>query len=202
MKIDGTDKHRVSTGTGRTTCGYYYPGGKSILFASTHEASTACPPKPSYDKGYVWPIYAGYDIYRAERRRLEADAADADARLRRRGDHRARRADRVHQRARRRHGDLLDEGRRLRRQAADQPSRARRRAVLFVGRQADRVPRPAAAAPGRSSTTISALLKEGLWRPTQLELFVMDRDGSNLRQVTKLGGAELRAVVASRTASG
>src|SRR5215204_4392994 len=66
MKIDGSDKHRVSTGTGRTTCGYYYPGGTSILFASTHEASTVCPPKPSFDKGYVWPIYAGYDIYRAE----------------------------------------------------------------------------------------------------------------------------------------
>jgi Tol biopolymer transport system component len=34
-----------------------------------------------------------------------------------------------------------------------------------------------------------ALLKEGLWRPTELELFVMDRDGGNLRQVTRLGGA-------------
>jgi len=66
MRIDGTDKHRVSTGTGRTTCGYYYPGGTAILFASTHEAGPACPPKPSYDKGYVWPIYPGYDIYRAE----------------------------------------------------------------------------------------------------------------------------------------
>ena len=51
MRIDGTDKHRVSTGTGRTTCGYYYPGGTAILFASTHEAGPACPPKPSYDKG-------------------------------------------------------------------------------------------------------------------------------------------------------
>ena len=66
MKIDGSDKHRVSTGTGRTTCGYFYPGGKQILFASTHEAGAACPPKPSYDKGYVWPIYPGYDIYRAD----------------------------------------------------------------------------------------------------------------------------------------
>src|SRR5688572_5979769 len=65
IKIDGTDLKRVSTGTGRTTCGYFYPGGKQILFASTHEASAACPPKPSYERGYVWPIYAGYDIYRA-----------------------------------------------------------------------------------------------------------------------------------------
>ena len=39
MKVDGSDERRVSNGTGRTTCGYFYPGGKSILFASTHEAS-------------------------------------------------------------------------------------------------------------------------------------------------------------------
>src|SRR4029453_63952 len=45
MKIDGSDLKRVSTGTGRTTCGYYYPGGKEILFASTHKTSEACRPK-------------------------------------------------------------------------------------------------------------------------------------------------------------
>jgi TolB protein len=65
MKIDGTDQRRVSTGTGRTTCGYIYPGSKEILFASTHEASKECPPRPSYERGYVWPIYASYDIYKA-----------------------------------------------------------------------------------------------------------------------------------------
>src|SRR4051812_26251899 len=65
MKIDGSEVKRVSTGTGRTTCGYFYPGGKDILFASTHKADAACPPKPSFERGYVWPIYDGYDIYRA-----------------------------------------------------------------------------------------------------------------------------------------
>src|SRR5919197_5243017 len=38
MKIDGSDVRRVSTGKGRTTCGYFYPGGSEILFASTHRA--------------------------------------------------------------------------------------------------------------------------------------------------------------------
>jgi Tol biopolymer transport system component len=34
------------------------------------------------------------------------------------------------------------------------------------------------------------LLKKGLWRPSGLDVFVMNRDGSRLRQVTKgLGGA-------------
>ena len=41
----------------------------------------------------------------------------------------------------------------------------------------------------KSSPIIRALLKDELWRPTTLEIFVMDRDGRNFRQVTKLGGA-------------
>src|SRR6185295_16401421 len=65
MKLDGSDQRRVSTGTGRTTCGYFYPAGDEILFASTHEAGAACPPRPSFERGYVWPIYDSYDIYRA-----------------------------------------------------------------------------------------------------------------------------------------
>jgi len=42
---------------------------------------------------------------------------------------------------------------------------------------------------GQELDEYKSLLKEGLWRPTSLELFVMDRGGENLRQVTKLGGA-------------
>ena len=65
MNIDGSDQHMVSTGKGRTTCSYFYPDGKKILYASTHLASPECPPKPDYSKGYVWGVYAGYDIFTA-----------------------------------------------------------------------------------------------------------------------------------------
>ena len=34
-----------------------------------------------------------------------------------------------------------------------------------------------------------ALLRDGLWRPASLEIFVMNADGGQLRQVTELGGA-------------
>ena len=56
----------VSTGKGRTTCGYFFPKGDRILFSSTHEASAACPPRPDYSHGYVWPIYNSYEIYTAK----------------------------------------------------------------------------------------------------------------------------------------
>ncbi len=56
----------VSTGKGRTTCGYFFSSGERILYSSTHEASPACPPKPDYSHGYVWPIYDTYEIYTAK----------------------------------------------------------------------------------------------------------------------------------------
>ncbi len=65
MNADGSDVHMVSTGKGRTTCGYFYPDGKHILYASTHEASPSCPPDVDRSKGYVWPVNAEYEIYKA-----------------------------------------------------------------------------------------------------------------------------------------
>lgn len=63
MKVDGTELRRISTGTGRTTCGWWMPDGKRILFSSTHASDPACPPKPDYSQGYVWPVYPTYRIY-------------------------------------------------------------------------------------------------------------------------------------------
>src|ERR1700745_2740841 len=60
MNPDGSEQHMVSTGKGRTTCGYIYPGGKKILYSSTQLASPDCPPKPDYSKGYVWAVYPSY----------------------------------------------------------------------------------------------------------------------------------------------
>jgi TolB protein len=71
MPVDTPDGKRatpklVSTGTGRTTCSYFFPSGDRILFSSTHAASPDCPPKPDYSHGYVWPIYSSYQIYIAK----------------------------------------------------------------------------------------------------------------------------------------
>lgn len=56
----------VSTGTGRTTCAYFYPDGKHILYASTHLGSKDCPPVPDKKKRYIWPIYESFDIFKAD----------------------------------------------------------------------------------------------------------------------------------------
>ena len=65
MNADGSNQRLVSTGKGRTTCGYFLADGKRIVYASTHEAGEACPPPPDRSKGYVWGVVPGYDIYLA-----------------------------------------------------------------------------------------------------------------------------------------
>ena len=188
MKIDGTDMRRVSTGTGRTTCGYFYPGGSQILFASTHEASPTCPPRPSFARGYVWPIYPSYDIYRAN-----ADGSKLTPITRTTGyDAEATIApDGLIVFTSVRDGDM--EIYSMRGDGTDVKRLTQRpgpdggpffswdgKQIAFRGRALE---------PGQELDDYRSLLKEGLWRPTSLELFVMARDGGNLRQVTKLGGA-------------
>jgi len=65
MNADGSDVRMVSTGRGRCTCAYFLPGDKEILYASTHGHSADLPPEPDRSQGYVWPIYPSYTIYRA-----------------------------------------------------------------------------------------------------------------------------------------
>ena len=65
MNIDGSNVHMVSNGEGRTTCSYFFKGGKRVLYASTFGGKKECPPPADYSKGYVWAIYPDYDIYTA-----------------------------------------------------------------------------------------------------------------------------------------
>ena len=189
MKVDGTGVTRVSNGQGRTTCGFFTPDGKQVVYASTHGKSQACPPRPSMARGYVWPIYDGYDIYRANADGSDAVAItttpgyDAEATI---GPHGRVVFTSV------RDGDMeiysmaLD-GSDVRRLtnlpgpdggAFYSPDGTQ---IVFRGRH-----------PGAGTPELNdyfALLKEGLWRPTSTELYVMNADGSHLRQVTDNGAA-------------
>jgi len=188
MRIDGSDLKRVSTGTGRTTCGYFTPDGKHIVYASTHAAAPECPPKPSFSRGYVWPIYASYDIYRAN-----ADGSGVIPLTRTTGyDAEATIApDGLITFTSVRDGDMdiytmQADGSGVRR-LTNRPGPDGGPFFSWDGKQI--AFRGRALSAGAELDEYRTLLKDALWRPTQLELFVMARDGGDARQVTKLGGA-------------
>lgn len=72
MRVDGEPMpsgeqyELVSTGEGRTTCGYFLPDGR-IVYASTHAGNPECPVPMTSELGrYVWSIFPDFDIYVAE----------------------------------------------------------------------------------------------------------------------------------------
>jgi len=188
MNTDGSDLRRVSNGLGRTTCGYFYAGDARVIYASTVHLSESCPPSPDMSKGYVWPI-PDFDLYTSnldgtDLRRLTTSAGyDAEATLSPDG------ATVVFTSTR--DGDLdiyamNVDGTNVRRLTRTpgydggpffSPDGTK---IIY------RASRPASA---EAAADYAALLAEGLVRPSALEIWVMNADGSDQRRVTGLGGA-------------
>ena len=64
MNVDGSRVRRVSNGLGKTTCGYFMNGDRRIFYASSEAVEKSCPPRPDASKGYVWRLDP-FDIYTA-----------------------------------------------------------------------------------------------------------------------------------------
>jgi len=62
MDLESANIRLVSTGTGATTCGYFFPGDRRVLYSSTYASSPNCPPKPKRDGAYRWAL-DDYDLY-------------------------------------------------------------------------------------------------------------------------------------------
>lgn len=69
LNVDGSNFENgkkymlLSTGKGRTTCSYFLKDGR-IIYASTHAAGDKCPEHEMFSSGrYVWPVFNSYDIY-------------------------------------------------------------------------------------------------------------------------------------------
>ncbi len=64
MPATGGQPVLLSTGQGRTTCAYFTPDGRAVIFASTHHAGPEPPTVPKLDiPRYVWGVFPTYDLY-------------------------------------------------------------------------------------------------------------------------------------------
>jgi len=189
MNADGSDVKLVSNGKGRTTCAYFLPGDQEILYASTQAAGAAPPPPPDHSRGYVWAIYPSYDIYVARadgaspHRITSTPGYDAEATVSPKGDRIVFTSVRD--------GDIELYSMKL--DGSDVKRLTNRLGYdggAFYSWDGKRIVwRAPGADDDVAKTDYEALLKQGLVRPTRLEIWVMDADGSNKRQVTNNGKA-------------
>jgi Tol biopolymer transport system component len=175
----------VSTGKGTTTCSYFLPGDKEIIYASTHLASPECPARADQSQGYVWAIYEGFDIFRANadgsnlRQLTHTPGYDAEGTTCpvdgsivftsvRDGDLELYRMDADGKNVKRlTHTPGYDGG-------------------AFFSNDCKKVVWRASRPTGTELEDFRKLLTKGLVRPTKLELFVANADGSDAQQVTHL----------------
>ncbi len=181
----------VSTGTGRTTCSYFLPGDSLVLFASTHLADTACPPVPERKPGgkYVWPIYDSFDIFvsgldgRVRRQLTTTAGYDAEATVSPKGDRIVFTS--------MRDGDLelytmKIDGSDVKRVTN---SLGYDGGAFFSPDGTKLLWRASRPKTKEEIAEYKALLAEGLVQPTDMELFIANVDGSDMRQITTLGKA-------------
>ncbi len=183
---------QVSNGRGATTCAYFLPDDRSVVYASTHSHHDACPPPPDRSRGYVWALYPEYDIYVRDLGRgvvtriIDGWGYDAEATVSPLGDRMVFTSTRS--------GDLelwtcdLDGGNVL--QVTDEPGYDGGAFFSHDGRRL--VFRATSFSEENRDAEIAeyaALLGEWLVRPSEMELFLIDPDGGNRTQLTRLGGA-------------
>lgn len=185
------DYKLVSTGRGRTTCAYLMPDKKHLLYASTHLGADTCPPVPDRKliKKYVWPIYDSYDIFVADlngniTQQLTKEAGyDAEATISPKGDKIVFTS--------MRNGDLdlyiMDIDGSNVRQITNEPGYDG--GAWFSPDGSKIVWRASRPKTGEELKEYQDLLDQGLVMPTNMEVFVADADGSNVRQITRLGKA-------------
>lgn len=180
----------LSTGKGRTTCAYFMPDNKHILYASTHLADEACPEVPPRraDK-YVWPVYESFDIFVADmegniiRQLTDTPGYDAEATVSPKGDKIVFTSMRS--------GDLELYTMNMDGTGVKQITNTLGYdgGAFFSPDGTKLIFRASRPKTEEEIKEYKALLKEGLVQPTQMELFICDADGGNLQQITRLGNA-------------
>jgi Tol biopolymer transport system component len=188
MNIDGSEVKMVSTGDGRTTCSYFLPGDKKILYSSTHLGGKQCPPRPDFSQGYVWAVYDTFDIFTANpdgsnlKRLTTTPGYDAETTINRQGKLVF---------TSKRDGDLdiytMDANGRNVKRLTNELGYDGGPFWSYDGKQI--VYRAYHPQTEKEKADYVGLLKQNLIRPTVLEIWVMNADGTNKRQVTHLNKA-------------
>ena len=189
INLDGTNKTLVSTGKGRTTCSYYLPGDSTIIYSSTHLEDENCPPPPDRSHGYVWKLYNSFDIFKsnADRSNLTrlttTPGYDAEATVSPLGDKIVFTSTRD--------GDPeiyvmdIDGGNQTRltfHKGYD--------GGPFFSQDGKKIVfRASSPKTEQELKDYDDLVKNGLVRPSALEIYVMDADGKNVKQLTDFGKA-------------
>jgi len=189
MNIDGSNVRMISNGEGRTTCSYFFKGGKKVLYASTFGGKKECPPAADFSKGYVWAIYPDYDIYTAKldgtniKNLTNSPGYDAEATISPNGRKIVFTSERD--------GDLelysmYRNGKNIKRLTFEPGYDG---GAFFSPDNKMIVYRGSHPADEALVKRDRELLKEHLIVPTTFEVWVMNADGTNKRQVTKLKAA-------------
>jgi Tol biopolymer transport system component len=180
----------VSSGKGRTTCGYFsYPAGDRVLYASTEAEDDACPPPPDRARGYIWGVYPSYDIYLAkadgsEKKRITTTPGyDAEATWCHKGGSIVFTSVRD--------GDLelysMDESGGNVKRLTNTPGYDG--GAFFNADCTQIVWRASRFEDLASLKGYQTLLAEGFVRPSKMELYVAKADGSGAKQITTNGAA-------------
>jgi Tol biopolymer transport system component len=188
---DGMKPSLISTGQGRTTCSFFLPGNKTILYASTHLGGKECPPEPERKPGgkYLWPIYDTYDIFVADlqgkiiKQLTNSPGYDAEATI-------SPKKDKIVFTSTR-NGDLdlyvMDINGKNVRQITHEIGYDG--GAFFSPDGKKIVFRASRFTTEEQKQEYLGYLKQGLVAPTAMEIFVCNADGSGLKQVTHLGKA-------------
>jgi TolB protein len=182
---------RLSTGKGRTTCSYFLPGDKTIVYASTHLGGDECPQEPERVPGgkYLWSVFASYDIFVADlqgniiRQLTNTPGYDAEATVSPKGDKIVFTSVR--------NGDLDLYTMNIDGSDVKQITNTLGYdgGAFFSPDGSKLVFRASRFQSEEEKSEYKELLKQGLVAPTNMELFVCNVDGSGLKQITTLGKA-------------